>query len=422
MPQYEPHSRPAGSRRLAHLRPGSMRPGTPGSGGLGLGSLRLGRFLGFPVRLSPSWLVLAALVTVGYGIQADRARPGLSAAAAFALGAGFVLCLLVSVLLHELGHAIASRRLGTGVRGITLELLGGYTEMERDAPRPRVEATVSLAGPAVSFALAVATGVAAAAVPRGTPLAQFLAQVALSNAIIAVFNVLPGLPLDGGRALHALIWAVTGDRHRGRRVAGYTGLGLAFVVAVAAGGLWLVGWLLPIGAVFGLVVAWSIATGGASAVRLGRAGARLHLLAVDRLARPIFGVPAGTTVGEAYRMAASGRAGPVAGEVVFGVVDPDGRLWAVVPEGEDTTVPPERREVVALDTVARLVDAYRSVPAGLTGDDVLRAVEADPVGDYLVTSGEDVVGILRVADVARVLDPDTSASARSFDHEGAVRD
>ena len=94
---------------------------------------------------------------------------------------------------------------------------------------------------------------------------------------------------------------------------------------------------------------------------------------------------------------------------VFGVVDPDGRLWAVVPEAEDATVPVDRRGSVEIDAVARLVDAYRSVPAGLTGDDVLRAVEADPVGDYLVTAGEDVVGILRVADVARVLDPHAAA-------------
>jgi hypothetical protein len=150
-----------------------------------------------------------------------------------------------------------------------------------------------------------------------------------------------------------------------------------------------------------VVVAGSIVLGGLAAVRLGRAGARLGLLAVDRLTRPIFGVPAGTSIAEAHRLAKT------AGEDdnVFGVIDPDGRLWAVVPEAEDATVPAHRRESVEIDTVARLVGAYRSVPAGLTGDDVLRAVEADPVGDYLVTAGEDVVGILRVSDVNRVLEP-----------------
>jgi Zn-dependent protease len=380
MPLHEDHSRPYRS-----------------------GGLPLGRLFGVPVRLHPSWLVLAALVTLVYGLQAGAARPDLRGAPGYALGAGFVACLLVSVLLHELGHALASRRLGTGVRGITLELLGGYTDMERDAPRPGVEAAVSLAGPAVSFALAAAAGAGAAALPAGAPAARFLVQIALSNAIIAVFNVLPGLPLDGGRALHAAIWAATGDQHRGRRIAGYAGLVLALLLAGVAVVLGLSGRITLVGAAFGLIMAGSIGAGGAAAVRAGRAGARLRLLAVDRLTRPIFAVPAGTTIAEANRLLAD--AGLADDDAVLGVVAPDGRLWAVVPEAEDATVPADRRENVEVDAVARLVDAFRSVPAGLTGAEVLRAVESDPVGDYLVTSGEDVVGILRVADVARVLDP-----------------
>jgi Zn-dependent protease len=362
----------------------------------------LGRVLGFPVRLSVSWLVLAALVTVLYGQRVGAARPELAGTSGYVLGALFVIGLLVSVLLHELGHAVVSRRLGTGVRGITLELLGGYTELERDAPRPRTEAAVSLAGPAASMLIALLAGACATALrgdgPVAEPVARFAAHLAVSNAVIAVFNALPGLPLDGGRALHALVWARTGDSHRGRRVAGWVGVGLAVAVAVGAGWLYLTGWFSLVGAVFTVVVAGSIGLGGLAAVRLGRAGARLHLLAVDRLTRPIFGVPAGTSIAEAHRLAG-------AEDTVFGVVDPDGRLWAVVPEAEDATVPADRRELVEIDSVARLVGAYRSVPAGLTGDDVLRAVEGDPVGDYLVTAGEDVVGILRVSDVNRVLEP-----------------
>jgi hypothetical protein len=173
---------------------------------------------------------------------------------------------------------------------------------------------------------------------------------------------------------------------------------LAVGLATFAVMVWVSGWLSLVGVTFTLVVAGSIGLGGVASVRLGRAGARLRLLAVDRLTRPIFGVPAGTTIAEAHRLAD-------AGDTVFGVVDPDGRLWAVVPEAEDATVPVDRRDVVEIDTVARLVGAYRSVPAGLTGDDLLRAVKDDPVGDYLVTAGEDVVGILRVSDVNRVIRP-----------------
>src|SRR3712207_9310917 len=104
-------------------------------------------------------LVLAVLVTVVYGGWV-RGQLGLPPPVAYAIGFGFVVCLLGSVLLHELGHALTARRYGIGVRGITLELLGGYTEMDRESPTPRVDALISLAGPAVALVLG---GVAAAA-------------------------------------------------------------------------------------------------------------------------------------------------------------------------------------------------------------------------------------------------------------------
>jgi Zn-dependent protease len=367
--------------------------------------LRIGRLFGFPVYLSPSWLLLAALVTFAYGEQLTRSRPQLSGGAGYLLGAAFVLCLVGSVLLHELGHAVASRRLGTGVRGITLELLGGYTEMERDAPRPAVEAVVSLAGPVASCALAVAAAGTAWVLPGGTVAALFAGQLAVSNAIIAVFNALPGLPLDGGRATQALVWAVTGDPHLGRRVAGRCGQALALGCVLAGAGLYLTGLLSALGVVFAVLVAGSVWFGASAAVRLGWAGARLHLVEVDRLARPIFRVPAGMSLGEARRRAA----GAGLAHAALGVVDAADELRALVNEAAADAVPVDRRDWVPVDDLARRVDPARALPAGLRGGDVLRAVEADPVGEYLVTAGEDVVGVLRVADVARALEPRTRA-------------
>jgi Zn-dependent protease len=359
--------------------------------------LKVARIFGFPVYLSPSWLIFAVLVTVVYGEQAALDGP-FGRVAGYALGAGFVVSLVVSVLLHELGHALASRRLGTGVRGITLELLGGYTELAREAPQPRVEALVSLAGPLASFAVAAGAGAAAYALPDGTAAAHFVVQVAVSNGVIAVFNTLPGLPLDGGRALAALIWAASGDPHRARRIAGAAGQALAALCVAGAVALFGAGWLSLIGLLFTIVMAGSIWHGASVAVNQGRAGAWLHLVDVDRLARPVFRVPSGTALGEAMRRAAD--AGLAHAALV--VVDTDDRARGVVHDAAAAAVPPERWPWVAVDTVARQVDPTRAVPAGARGREVLRAVEADPVGEYLVTSGEDVVGILRVSDLDRI--------------------
>src|SRR5689334_246069 len=194
----------------------------------------LGRLFGVPVHLSPSWLLLAALVTLAYGQLLGSVEEPLPQPAAYAIGFGFVVCLVISVLLHELGHALTSRRFGIGVRGITLEMLGGFTEMEREAPRPSVELYVSLAGPLVSLVIGLLAAGMAVVLPAGTVAEQFAVQLALSNIVVAVFNALPGLPLDGGRALQAAIWAASGDQHLARRIAGWAGRLLAVATLVTA--------------------------------------------------------------------------------------------------------------------------------------------------------------------------------------------
>ena len=384
--------------------------------------LPLGRLFGFPVALNPSWLPLGALLAVGYGHLVGRSRPGLATPAAYAIGLGLVVLLVLSVLAHELGHAFTCRRYGIGVRGITLELLGGYTEMEREAPTPWTEMAVSLAGPAVSALLGLAglpgvevavslAGPAVSAVlgglgvagvvltPRHTLAHQVAFQLAATNLIVATFNALPGLPLDGGRALQALVWWRTGDVYLGSRVAGWAGRAVALACAGAALALYANRAVTLIGAVLVLLVALSVAAGAGHAVRYGRLGARLPLLHAAALARPIYPVPAGTPLAEAHRRAAAaGAAG-----ATLAVADAAGAVVALVHPAADAAVPADERTLVPVDAVARGVAAGRVLPAGLRGVDVLRAVQADPDAEYLVASGEDVIGVLRGADVAELL-------------------
>ncbi|HLL66385.1 MAG TPA: site-2 protease family protein [Micromonosporaceae bacterium] len=384
-----------------HIAPvaAAARPAEPTSAGSGI---PLGRLLGFPVRLSPTWLVLAALVTFTYGQTFGRTRPELPATVAYAIGFGFVLCLVASVLLHELGHALVSRRFGIGVRGITLEMLGGYTEMEREAPRPVVELTVSLAGPLVSLAIGLLSGVAAAALPGGTVARELAFQVAVSNVIVAVFNALPGLPLDGGRAVQAVIWAATGDPHRARRIAAHAGRGLAVICIAGAAFLYAQGFFSFLGVVFLLLVAASIWTGAGHALRAGRMGGQLRDLDLSGLVRPIVAVAGSTPLEQALRYAAAAPA-TAGGAAVIAVADGGGQVTALLNDAAAGAVPVPRRSGIAVEALSRRIDADHVVAAHLRGADLLRAVAADPQGDYLVVEDEDVVGVLRGADLAQML-------------------
>lgn len=362
--------------------------------------LAVGRVFGVSLYLNTSMVLLALLVTVLYAVFARR-QLGLPPAAGYLIGLGFVVSLLGSVLLHELGHALTARRYGIGVRGITLELLGGYTEMERDAPSPRTDLVISLAGPAVSAVLGVAAVAATLALPDRTLLHQLAFQLAVSNVVVAIFNLLPGLPLDGGRALRAVIWSATRDRHLATEIAGWVGrvvaLGTALVVTLLT--VWAV--LAPLALPLVLLVAATLWRGAGQSIRIARMSRRFPLVDLSRLARPLLGVPSGTPLAEAQRRRA--ESGPP--EAALVVTDGAGRPVALVDPARVAAVPPERRPWLAVDEVARSLATVPALPVGLDGERVVEAVQTHPGAQYVVTSGEDVVGVLHIADLAQLLEP-----------------
>jgi Zn-dependent protease len=363
----------------------------------------LGRIAGVPISLAPSWLLLAALITITYGQYLSSRSEQLTLTTGLAVGFGFVVCLLVSVLLHELGHAVTSRHSGIGVRGITLEMLGGYTEMEREAPRPGVELYVSLAGPVVSLALGLLAAGAAAILPPGGIAETFAFQLALSNIVVAVFNALPGLPLDGGRALQALVWKLTGDPNTGRIVAGWVGRLLALATAAVAV-LLLFSPLVKgyFGVLFTLLVALTMWVGAGQAIRHAKVVGNLPPFSARELAHPLVALTASTPLSEADRIAALGE-----GErrPVVAVVDGNGSLQGFVHGASARAVPAERRPWVPLGDVTRRIDPEHVLVGDLRGADLLAAIRDDPGGDYLVVTGEDVHGVLRGAELVSLVAP-----------------
>jgi Zn-dependent protease len=221
------------------------------------GSFRVGRVLGIPVGVHHTWIVAFALVTwslaVGYFPDAYSAwRP----AAYWAAGALAALLLFLSVLVHELSHAVVARARGLGVRGITLFVFGGVATIEGEAERPLDEFLIAIVGPITSFAVAAAAWLGAAvAVGSGVGHA-IVAYLALANLVLALFNLVPGFPLDGGRVLRAIVWALSGSLRTATAVASYVGQAIALGLVAWGisrilnddlfGGLWtaFVGWFL----------------------------------------------------------------------------------------------------------------------------------------------------------------------------------
>lgn len=203
-----------------------------------LPSIRLARILGIPIRADLGVALLAVVVSVGLANQLlPLAFPGRAGWVHVTAAVGGALGLVGSILLHELGHAIAARRHGIGVRGITLWVLGGQAELDRLCETPRAEFQVAAAGPAANALVAGACSVLAwwihtltgARIGPGV-----LGWLAIMNVVLAVSNLIPVSPLDGGRVLTAWIWARRGDAEGARIVTSRLGLIVGLAVAALA--------------------------------------------------------------------------------------------------------------------------------------------------------------------------------------------
>src|SRR5580765_6365860 len=185
------------------------------------GTLKVGSIAGSDVLISRSWFLIAGLIAVMVAPAVDAAEPGLGGLK-YVAGLMLAVLLYLSVLIHEASHALVAKRFDLPVTSITLHFLGGMTSIDGEPATPRQEFWVSVVGPISSLAVsAVAFGVAQVA-PGGL-IGLAVNGVAYTNLLVGVINLIPGLPLDGGRVLKAAVWKVSGDTHRGTIVAAWGG-------------------------------------------------------------------------------------------------------------------------------------------------------------------------------------------------------
>ncbi len=212
---------------------------------------RIGSLFGIPLFLDPLWFVILGLATLNFGVAYQEWGT------IIAWSAGMVMALLLfgSVLLHELGHSLAARSQGIKVNSITLFLFGGIAAIEEESKTPGKAFQVAIAGPLVSIGLFFLLSLATVIIPDISPISVMVGDLARINLILALFNLIPGLPLDGGQVLKAALWQVTGNRFqavhwaaRAGQILGYSAIALGFAVDFLTRelvlGLWiaLLGW------------------------------------------------------------------------------------------------------------------------------------------------------------------------------------
>ncbi|MEH1895939.1 MAG: site-2 protease family protein [Nostoc sp.] len=179
------------------------------------GTIRVGNLFGIPFYIHPSWFLVLGLVTWSYSSGLAAQFPQLSAGLALLLGLITALMLFASVVAHELGHSFVAIRQGIDVKSITLFIFGGLASLEKESKTPGEAFWVAIAGPIVSLLLCgMVTAIGVTTTASG-PLAAILGVLASVNLALALFNLIPGLPLDGGNILKAIVWKITGNPYKG---------------------------------------------------------------------------------------------------------------------------------------------------------------------------------------------------------------
>ena len=360
-------------------------------------TFRLGRIAG--IEIGAHWSLLLAVALVVWSL-ADRVfpdtNPGLADGTYLAMAIIATLLFFASILLHELGHAVQAQREGIAIEGITLWVFGGVASLKEEAPSAGAELRVALAGPAVSLALGAACLLAALALPLPDAADGVVFWLGQINLYLLVFNLIPALPLDGGRVLRAILWARRRDYGSATRTAGK--LGRAFGQGMIAAGVLLA---ILVGAVSGLWLAflgWFVLAAAEAEMETAETRVALGGLTVaDAMVRDPVTVDADSTVGEFMdEIFLPTR------HTAFPVLD-DGRVAGIVSFRQALALP--RADWSAIPVREIMLPADEAcIDADTPLADALARLTTAPLQRLLVCRDGRLVGLLSLTDVARLIE------------------
>ena len=360
------------------------------------GTIRIGQIAGTDVLITTSWFFIAALISFVMGPAVDQARPGLGGWK-YVAGFAFAVVLYLSVLVHEAAHAIAAKRYGHPVDSITLHFLGGATAIEGEARNPREEFVIAVVGPIASILVGLLAGLLWLAVPGGL-IKLALGGLLFANLLVGALNLVPGLPLDGGRVLKAGVWRLTGNPHRGTIAAGWGGRIAAVLVLFwpalqqrfTGSSPQIVDYVLT------FVIALFLWTGATAAMQSARIRRRLPSLVARDLARRTLTVPDNLPVAEAVRRAQEAHAGSIV------TVSSAGTPIGIVNEAALLALPEDRRPWLTVSAVSRTIEEGLTLPVTIVGEELIKAITRKPAQEYLLLEDDgSIYGVLATADVDR---------------------
>jgi len=380
-----------------------------------LGGFGAGRLLGFRIRIDYSWFVVLVLVTWTFSSwQFPEDLPGLPRIAYLGMGFSGALFLFLSVLLHELAHSVVARSRGIEVEGITLFIFGGVAEMRKEPERALDEFLLTIVGPLSSLALAgIFMGLARVFAVLGLAPAEVVAgTLATLNLVLAIFNMVPAFPLDGGRVLRSVLWRLTGDPYRATRWATWVGRGFGWLLI--AYGVFLVVNGVQFAGVWGIFLGWFLSSAATSAAEQNELKQALQGVTVARvISGPAVFVPGdltGEDLVDRYFLRYPATAFPVVRER---------SLVGVVAVGDVSRLSLDERATTRLFDLMVPIEKVPVVEADRSLVELALAVRAGNHDRLIVVRDGEVLGAVTSDDIANWLSRDASRRRTGTVPEGA---
>ena len=357
-------------------------------------TINVGRVLGIPLGVSYSWFVILGLVTFILAHRFGGNHPDWSSAEAWLVGGATSLLFFVSVLIHELSHSVLAVKKGIPVKGITLFIFGGISQIAREAHRPFIEFIIAAVGPLSSLILGgLFMGLYFAIRDMSDHLGAMSLTLALINFSLGVFNLLPGFPLDGGRVLRSVIWGSTGNYWRATTLATRGGQFLALVMI--GGGLA----LLFFGELQGLWIAavgWFLIMAASTNLKQFQLRQALQGYSVQELMSDRYPtVPAGTTLETLATVYV-----PLVRHLFYAVTKGE-RFLGTITLGAITRVPSDRWSTTTVESAMQPVNEAPSVGPNADGAQALDLIEERSSPWVLVLDGERLLGFVIQEDALR---------------------